>query len=289
MHRFGFATLNHSPLHGLSSQWEAHLDAAATAGFRAIAPDVFWLRAIEAEGIALDRLAAAFADRGLECMEIAGIAIGDPGETERELEEHVRYARALRAEFVNARVTRPIDAARIHLARDCAFRLREDGADREGGTRLALEFSRGTQCNGIADGQRLVESIGVEGVGVTLDTWHFFLHPDGPDWAALDALPLAQLANVQLSDGIQYEEGAFGEATMNGRLLPGAGDFDLPRFWDALDRKGFDGAVVLEVLNAQERESPVAKFAERLFACVQDRARQDSLRSSSRVRRPLRA
>lgn len=267
-HRFGLATLNHSPLHGLASQWEAHLDAAVRAGFAALAPDVFWLRAIEAEGVELDRLAAGLVERGLDCMEIAGIAIGEPDETERELAECLRFARILNAEFLNTRFTRPIDAAAIERTRACASRIQQEGADREGGTRLALEFSRGSRLAGVAEGQTLAEAIGVAGVGVTLDTWHFFLHPGGPDWAALEALPLSSLANVQLSDGFAYEDGAFGEATMNRRQLPGRGEFDLARFWNALDRKGFDGAVVVEVLNAEERTRPVEDFAARAFAAL---------------------
>ena len=277
MRRLGLATLNHSPLHGLPCQWQAHLDAAAAAGFEAIAPDVFWLRAIEEEGVELERLAAVLAERRLECMEIAGIALGEADETARELDEHLRYARALgagntgevrsiQAEFVNARFTRPIDAALIERARGCASRLRDEGASGDGGTRLALEFSAGTHLRGVAEAQALVDVIGVEGVGVTLDTWHFFLHPDGPDWAALAALPLSHLANVQLSDGVAYEEGTRGDATMNRRLLPGEGGFDLARFWAELERKGFDGAVIVEVLNANERARPLRDFAERAFA-----------------------
>ena len=77
MPRYGYATLNHSPLHGLPTQWEAHLEAAAGAGFEAIAPDIFWLRALESEGVPLERLADALRDHGLACMEISGLAIGD--------------------------------------------------------------------------------------------------------------------------------------------------------------------------------------------------------------------
>ena len=268
--RVGLATLNHSPLHGLPSQWEAHLDAAAEAGFESLAPDVFWLRAVEAEGISLEQLAAALGERGLECMEIAGIAIGARDETRRELAECLRYSRALDAEFLNARFTQPVDSALVAEARECAQRLQQDGAARDGGTRLALEFSRGTRLAGVAEGHELAEVIGVEGVGVTLDTWHFFLHPAGPDWAALEALPLARLANVQLSDGVAYEDGAFSDATMNRRRWPGTGEFDLARFWNGLERKGFDGAVVVEVLNAEERTRPLDDFARRAFAAAQN-------------------
>ena len=96
------ATLNHSPLHGLPTQWQAHLDAAVSAGFDALAPDIFWLRALEKEGLSLDVLAGAMKERGLACMELAGIALGSEEQTRAELEESLRYASALGAEFSSA-------------------------------------------------------------------------------------------------------------------------------------------------------------------------------------------
>lgn len=215
MPRYGLATLNHSPLHGLPTRWEAHLDAAVAAGFDAIAPDVFWLRALDAEGVALPRLAEALEARGLACMEVAGLAIGDPEPTRIEADENLRYAAALGAEFVNTRFVSEIDAGAIEHLRVLASRFAEHG------TRLALEFSRGTKLRGVAHGRELAEALAEHGVGVTLDTWHFCLSPEGPDWAALEALPLAALANVQLSDGVPYAEGRFVQATMHERRLPG--------------------------------------------------------------------
>lgn len=262
MPRFGLATLNHSPLHGLPTQWQAHLDAAASAGFDALAPDIFWLRALEQEGVSLESLASEMRDRGLACMEIAGIAIGSEERTERELAENLRYARVLDAEFVNARIVEPIDDQIIERVKRCAIAFRQEGAA-VGGTRVALEFSRGTNLNGVSQTLDLTYAVGEEGVGVTLDTWHFFLHPDGPDWAALEALPIDLLANVQLSDGVAYGDGEFGPATMDRRRMPGEGEFDLSRCMQILDARGFDGAVVVEILNAEERKSSLEAFAER--------------------------
>lgn len=260
MPRFGLATLNHSPLHGLPTQWERHLDAAAEAGFDALAPDVFWLRALEAEGLPLDTLAAAMRDRELACMEISGIAIGSPEQTERELEENLRYARALGAELVNTRIVEDVDPAIVGRLKSAVEAFRERGAA-GGGTRVALEFSRGSRLNGLRASLALVEQIDEPGIGVTLDTWHFFLHPEGPDWQTLESLPISLLANVQLSDGVAYGEGEFGEATMHRRRMPGAGDFDLARCAGSLSARGFDGAIVLEVLNAQERGRPLSDYA----------------------------
>ena len=255
MARFGQATLNHSPLHGLPTQWEAHLDAVAGAGFEALAPDVFWLRALEQEGVPLESLRRGLDERDLACMEVAGIAIGSEEQTTAELGEMLRYAEVLGAEFMNARLVEEPGAELAERLCRCADALGRVG------TRVALEFSRGTGTTGIADSRAFIEESGAVGVGVTLDTWHFCLAPEGPDWAALDALPLAMLANVQLSDGVDYGERAFGEATMNERGLPGEGDLDLVRVARSLHAKGFDGAVIMEVLSARWRKEPIDVFA----------------------------
>lgn len=262
MPRYGYATLNHSPYHGLPTQWEAHLDAAAGAGFDAIAPDIFWLRALDAEGVALERVADAMRDRGLECMEISGLAIGDDARTAAELEENLRYARVLDAELMNTRFVAPIDDALARRLAHCAVALRTKGApSRAGGTKIALEFSSGSELRGVAESRALAEAAGESGVGVTIDTWHFFNSAKGPDWNALEALPDALLANLQLSDGVPHAPGDFWEATMNHRRPPGAGEFDLPRLARHLAKRGFDGAIVLEVLSAEQRGRPLSEAA----------------------------
>lgn len=256
MPRYGLATLNHSTMHGLPIQWEAHLDAAASAGFEAIAPDVFWLRKLEEEGVALATLRAGLESRNLACMEIAGIAIGAAAATQAELDEQVRWSEALGAEFVNARVVEPVDPALTDRARAVAQALAAVG------TRLALEFSRGTKLNSVSGARAFSEAIDVPGVGVTLDTWHFFLRPEGIEWDALEALPADHFANVQLSDGVPYAEGEFGPATMDQRLLPGEGGFELERASALVRGRGLDLPVVVEVLNAEWRGRELGAFAQ---------------------------
>jgi sugar phosphate isomerase/epimerase len=270
MPRYGYATLNHSPLHGLPTRWQAHLDAAAAAGFDAIAPDIFWLRALEAEGVPLEQVADGLGARGLACMEISGLAIGDEERTAKELEENLRYSRLLSAEFVNTRVIVPIDGDVIRRLRDCAVALRSKGAP-GGGTGIALEFSSGSQLRGVPGTRALIEAAGVDGVGVTIDTWHFFNHAEGPDWSALEALPLELLANLQLSDGVPHAEGQFWDATMTQRRMPGEGSFPLERLAQTLRARGFDGPIVLEVLSAEQRARSLADYA------------ADSLRGARRI------
>lgn len=270
MPRYGYATLNHSPLHGLPTQWQDHLDAASAAGFDALAPDIFWLRALEAEGVPLEQVADGLRARGLACMEISGLAIGDEERTAKELEENLRYSRVLGAEFMNTRLIAPVDGDVVRRLQTCAGALRSQGAP-EGGTAIALEFSSGSHLRGVPESRDLIEAAGVDGVGVTIDTWHFFNHREGPDWSALEALPLELLANLQVSDGVPHAEGAFWEATMNQRRMPGEGSFPLDRLARSLRERGFDGAIVLEVLSAAQRARSIADYA------------ADSLRTARRI------
>jgi len=255
MPRYSIATLNHSPMHGLQTKLTSHLESAGSEGIGAIAPDIFWLRKLEEEGLTPAGVREQFDRHHCKCMEIAGIAIGDAESTAAELVEHVRWSEALGAEFVNARVTAPTDDAVVARARDCAEALAQVG------TRLALEFSRGTKLNSLSSARAFAEAIDVPGVGVTLDTWHFFLHPDGPEWDALEEIPPGLLANVQLSDGVPYGEGGFADATMNRRCFPGEGDFDLKRASDLLAERKIDPPVVLEVLTSETRDQAVAVHA----------------------------
>jgi sugar phosphate isomerase/epimerase len=254
---FAIGTLNHSPLHGFDPSMATHLDAAKDAGFDALAPDIFWLRALEKEGTSLESLAQALAERGLACSEIAGLAIGNEAETLVELDEILRYARVLKTEFVNARVViPPSDDVRDRLRR-CAETLAEVDA------RIALEFSNGTELKNLTQARAFVESartFDAPAVGLTLDTWHFCQASEGPDWEGLDALPVESLANVQLSDGVAFEGRPYGEETMHHRRFAGEGDLDLERCAVSLRSKGFDGPVVVEVLSAKLRERTIPDF-----------------------------
>lgn len=263
MPRFSIATLNHSPLHDLETSLELHLDAAKNAGFEALAPDIFWLRALEKEGTSLESLAEALESAGLGCSEIAGLAIGREDATRTELKELKRYAEVLQADFVNARVTVRADDAARQLLRKCADALAEWG------TRIALEFSTGTGLRNLAHARSFLGDEDASGhavIPITLDTWHFFQAEGGPDWEALEALPVEVIANVQLSDGVPLGKKAYGAETMNQRRLPGEGQFDLARFRQSLRRKGFDGCVIIEVLNARLRNLPIPDFTTRAGA-----------------------
>jgi sugar phosphate isomerase/epimerase len=251
-----FATLNHSPL------VEPHVDvltqvaAAADAGYPMLSPDVFSIRAHLAAGGSLAQLADELSDRGLACLDLAGLTIGaDEDRTKREADELLEMARALDARWVQVRVVDEVDDRIRSLFRWSAGHFGASGVG------LAVEFSPLTLVKTIADARELLAGAARDArTGVIVDTWHFFRGADR--WSDLEAFPVDDLAFVQFSDGLPAGEDP-GRDTLHRRALPGHGEFDLERFSACLRAKSFRGPVSVEVLSEDLRALPVKEFARR--------------------------
>lgn len=255
---FGLATLNHSPLFDLALDLPHWIEVAATQGYAGMAPDIFSLRAHRQAGKPLEALGAQLESLGLRCFEISGLNVGEEDSTQQELDEVVEMAAALKSEFMTTRIVLPVDDTLCARAAACEARLLEVGC------RLGLEFSAGSELHSVDDARHFIERAGLREAGVVLDSWHFFR--TGAPWAQLEGLPVAQLAYVQLSDGSVEPAESDPRETLDARLLPGRGDFDLERFVAALDALTFRGPVCLEVLNAQLRKQSPEHYAS---ACLQ--------------------
>jgi sugar phosphate isomerase/epimerase len=103
----------------------------------------------------------------------------------------------------------------------------------------------------------------VDDAAVLLDTWHFFLGPDG--WDQLARLPAARLGYVQFDDHPQLASPDLREETLHRRVFPGEGTFDLERFSRTLRARGFDGLVSVEILSSAWRGGDVEAFARRAY------------------------
>lgn len=252
-----FATLNHCPLVIKGVSLPEQFAAAADAGFTFVSPDIFSLRAWRETGQTYGRLADALAASGLECYDIAGLNIsGNDAATQAEADEMLPFATALGIEWMEARVTVPVDdGVRDRFARVCELY----GAN---GIGIAIEYSPYTPLDWMGDATALAQhGRNFAQTGIIIDTWHFFHGKD--DWPDLDALDLADLAFVQFADGV-----AVGDElpdTMNLRSVPGEGVLDLHAFADRLRGKGWNGVAALEVLSRADREQPVAEFARRCY------------------------
>lgn len=260
MSLFAFSTLNHSSLFGEGTTIAEQITAAAEAGFPLLSPDFFSVRTYRRDGGTLAELAKLQRAHGIRSYDVAGLTISDDDDaTKREAEELVEIGAALGAEWVQVRVTEPID----QVVRDRYAWCRDACAN--AGLGVAVEFSPFTPIRTITDAQDVLATRGGEGTrgGVIVDSFH--VCRGSTTWEELDALPLDEVAFVQFDDALP--PGDDGRAdTMHRRALPGEGALDLSHFASGLRNRGFDGVVSVEVLAAHDRDEPVESFARRCLA-----------------------
>ncbi|WP_029433918.1 sugar phosphate isomerase/epimerase [Blastococcus sp. URHD0036] len=224
--------------------------AAAAAGFTAV-------------GLSADQVETAgpevLSEAGIRCHDVLALMVSR--NEERTLDSARRLAEA--AAVVGARwvltvpMTPPSPAAGALLAR-CADVLAEAGA------RPAIEFSPLGVVTSIAAARELAAAAGPDRAGVMIDTWHF--SRGDSTWEQLETIPLEEIAYLQFNDApAPVSEDGFDE-TMNRRLWPGEGTFELERFATTLLDRGWTGTVSVEVLNAELARLPVAQFASAAYA-----------------------
>jgi sugar phosphate isomerase/epimerase len=127
----------------------------------------------------------------------------------------------------------------------------------EHGTRVALEFLpfAGT-LRDLRAGIDLVTRVGHPAGGLCLDVWH--VARPGTDYALIaESLPGEHLFAVELDDAAAEPVGTLFEDTVQRRLLPGQGSFDVPAFIAAVRATGFDGPWGVEMLSDRHRGLPL--------------------------------
>lgn len=253
-----FNAFNESAYFGGVPDLARQIDAAARVGFDAIGLDVFSLSAFRRSGGRIEALAERMAQAGIRCPEIAALMIGeDAAATEAQLAEFEPAVAALRPDWILVNSDHAPGPATAGEFRRAADRLGRHGA------RLAVEFLAISRVHSIADALELIDLAGVADAGVLVDTWHFFLGPD--DWDSLAKLPLERLAYVQFDDHPAIATDDLREETIDRRVFPGEGLFDLDRFSRTLRARGFDGLVSVEVLSKAWRGGDVDAFVERAY------------------------
>jgi len=256
--RLCFNLFNESGYFGPTPDLLRQVRAAAAAGFDAVGLDVFSLEKWAASGHRIEDVAEAIAQAGLHCPEIASLMINaSPAETEAQLALFEPAVKALRPEWILVNSELDPCAQSAGEFRRAADRLGALGAG------LAVEFLAITRIRSIAHALDLIDRAGVANAGVLVDTWHFFLGPDG--WSELEALPLDRLAYVQFDDHPAIASDDLRDETIHRRVFPGEGLFELDRFSRTLRTRGFDGLVSVEILSKAWRGGDVEAFARRAY------------------------
>ena len=248
-----FNVVNHSPVAGGRTPLRDQIAAAAAAGFPLIGIDLASLHAAATAGGGDDRVAGWLAAARIGCGAItcAGMLGTDPP---AGVAGAARWARALGAPFVQ------VNMAAIGADQRPALEAACDAAGND--VRLALEYMPFTPLDRVADAVALVAAVGLDRAGVLIDVWH---HERGPDsWDDLAAVPAAAIAYAEFDDALPAGEDVVRD-TMDHRIFPGEGMFDLPRFVRTIAATGYRGMVSVEVLSAAWRTRDVGLFAAEAF------------------------
>jgi sugar phosphate isomerase/epimerase len=241
------------------------LRAASVAGFDWFAIDVWTVRGFLATGRELDELQEVCGESGLECGQLQTLLLQGPEPFEDLVSDLASAARVLQPATVQVIAGVHSEETVVKL-RQASARLRQAAPE----TVFAIEYTPMQPMNTIEAALDFVKATGVEGFGLNLDSWHFFVGPE--EWSDLDRLSLEDVVHMQFSDhGPLHPPLDLADETMNRRLLPGEGTFDLTRFFAFVRELGYDGRGGVELLSeplrslSPEEYAPIANAAGRRF------------------------
>jgi len=245
--------------------------AAAGAGFDAIGLSVWEYDRLSHEGCDADAMRNILDRHGLRLAELEvflGFAVsGEAAQVEPI--PGLRYTDAATearlfemAEAFDARHLQAVGTFTTDVLEADAAQAFAGLCDRaaEHGLLVALEFVPGTNIPDAAVAQRIVTEADRRNGGICVDAWHHFR--GRADDALLLALRPEQVVMIQLDDGPRTARHPdFLIDTMQYRLPPGAGEFDLAHFLRLLWQVGVDAPVSVEVLSSELAARPAQEVA----------------------------
>lgn len=251
--KFSFNTFNHSVFLGLEPTLPAQIAAAGASGYEHIGVDIPSVVAHAEAGVAPAALVDAMAAAGVTPYELNFWAIVPDADASRAgLTVALDVFDALGAQWLQSVVMGPVDEGVVAVMRDAASALADRGAG------LAVEYLPNYPVCSIRDVLELSEQVGPPGVGVCVDAHHFFRGPDTFD--DFDALPDRELAFLQFCDALPLGDMDLGDAMVNGRAMPGDGEFPLDEFCRHAVERGYDGVVSVEILSSVWRSRPLDEY-----------------------------
>ncbi|SFR90541.1 sugar phosphate isomerase/epimerase family protein [Sphingomonas jatrophae] len=246
------------------------LGPVAAAGFAGISllPGDIWR--LEEAGMPAAEIAARIADAGLAVREVDCIACWLPSHDQAVRSPMNDLLQTLTPERVIAAAARigapsvvvvemmgtaapSLDEAAAAFARVCDLAA-------EHGLKAQIEALPPGNIKSVHGAARIVEAAGRANGGLTVDTWHLFR--GGSTLADLAAIPPGRIHTVQINDAPATPADDLLRETMNARLLPGEGDFDLLGFVRTLDAIGSTAPIGVEVFRAGQAGTPIGETAD---------------------------
>jgi len=252
------------------------IDAATVGGFAAVTVKPALYEAARRDGHSDADLRSRAADAGILVTVVDPLITGLPGvpapaDVPADMRSYFahgeddahRVADALGAGVIN--VVHFLGDASTPLA-GLAEAIAGMGARaRARGRRLSIEFIPRTGIHDLAAAQAILAAVGLDDVGIMVDTWHLVRSGGGVE--DLRALPAGAIAAVQVSDRgeprARTTPNPAGYVPMTGRLLPGEGLLPLAEILGAVldNRPGL--RVGVEVFSDDLRQLGTAEAARR--------------------------
>lgn len=256
------------------------------AGFAGLSllPGDIW--SLESQGMSAADIRSRIEDQGLRIMEVDCAACWLPSHQragddipmaallrsltpERVIETAARIGAPSVTIVEMMGMTPSIDEAAEAFAQVCDIAARH-------GLKAHIEFLPFGGIPDLASAWAIVQAAGRPNGGLTLDSWHFFR--SGSSFDLLAAIPGDRIHTVQINDAPAQASQDLMHETMNGRLLPGEGSFDLVRFLRTLDATGCTAPVSVEIFSAALAEQPMADairgWADAAHAIIQKARKQ---------------
>jgi sugar phosphate isomerase/epimerase len=265
MVEFCFEGVNWSPFVGFEKpDLTAMCKAAAAAGYEWITLDKASIAYYTEHDGTLATLKAEIERNSLKMLGLQDLTINDDvAAVEADTRKLVETASALGARYLQAGITAPLGDKVVEATRAANRICRDAGLD------IAMEFLPFLPLASIRQTIDTLDAAGMTGRNIVVDTWHFFNGPDGKaadgGWAELARIPVERIAFVQFNDHPPLESDDLLSETIERRVMPGEGVFDLKRFVATLRASGFDGIVGTENISRVTRFQPVDQVALRLM------------------------
>jgi len=127
------------------------------------------------------------------------------------------------------------------------------------GGRVGLETLPFSDLRTPGDGLDFLEIAGCSNAGLVLDIWDIVRGDVPLDRVAV--IPGEQIVHIELNDANSEPIGSLAQDTLDHRLLPGEGSFDIPGFLDAIAATGYNGTYGVEILSDEQRRRPLGEAA----------------------------
>jgi sugar phosphate isomerase/epimerase len=120
---------------------------------------------------------------------------------------------------------------------------------------VGIEILPFTNLATVKESRAVVEAAGIKDGGLLLDIWH--MERNNIPNSDIAALPKEMIVSIEINDAAAEVQGDLWQDTLNSRLLPGQGVFDIDGFLSAVYSTGFDGPVGVEIISAEQRQKPL--------------------------------